>query len=80
MEKYKYKSSFQKGKISKVCPGIGMVNLDDKVTDEIAKAFIDGGIKDIFEPVVKEPKPISEKPAKAINKKIDVEKQSKIAN
>ncbi len=69
MEKYKYKSGFQKGKFSRVCPGIGMVTLDDKITDEIAKAFVDGGIKDVFELVIKEPKAISVKPKKAIKPK-----------
>lgn len=51
MKNYKFKQGFKSGSISKVVPGVGLMRIDENISDADAKKLIDAGVHDIFESV-----------------------------
>ena len=51
MKNYKFKQGFKPGSVSKVVPGVGLMRIDENISDADAKKLIDAGVHDIFESV-----------------------------
>ncbi|GGD45033.1 hypothetical protein GCM10011514_06320 [Emticicia aquatilis] len=51
MKNYKFKQGFKPGSISKVVPGVGLMRIDENISDADAKKLIDAGVTNIFESV-----------------------------
>ena len=62
MKNYKFKQGFEPGSISKVVPGVGLMRIDENISDADAKKLIDAGVTNIFESVRTPAKASTSKP------------------
>lgn len=51
MKSFKFKSGYKPGTEKRVVPGVGLMLIDENISDNDAKALIAAGVTDIFEPV-----------------------------